>query len=88
MKLSIYAYAHLREVGVEEGQKLIQETVIRRVGNTENSTEPHLHFQLMDNEDFFTVQGLPRTFTDITLVDIAEELQSSNSILPNSILHL
>jgi hypothetical protein len=61
----VYAfYAHLQKgsVGVAVGQKVPAGTVIGRVGNSGNSTNPHLHFALLDRPDFLTGYSLPFIF--------------------------
>ena len=40
------------------------------LGNSGNSSEPHLHFQIMDSRDFFTANGLPVMFENIPLTDL------------------
>ncbi|AZM61385.1 MULTISPECIES: M23 family metallopeptidase [unclassified Streptomyces] len=55
------AYAHLRRgsLTVREGEKVRAGQTLARVGNSGNSTEPHLHFQLMDGPDPDTARGIP-----------------------------
>ena len=61
-------YCHLRQhILVKPGEKVKKGQVIARVGNSGNSSEPHLHFQLMDDKDFATANGLPVVFEDINL---------------------
>jgi hypothetical protein len=57
-------YAHLREGGVHVhvGQELASGEVIGAVGNSGNSTMPHLHFHLMDGADPLKAGGLPCAF--------------------------
>ena len=38
--------------------------VLGRCGNSGNSSEPHLHFQLMDHPHHSVAAGLPFTFED------------------------
>ncbi len=61
------AYCHLQEgsIGVKAGDSVHKGMVIAKVGNTGNSGAPHLHFQLMDSQDFFTANGLPVMFEDV-----------------------
>jgi hypothetical protein len=58
----VYAfYAHLQpgSLKVKVGDRVDGGTVIGALGNTGNSTAPHLHFGLVDEPDFLTGEGLP-----------------------------
>jgi hypothetical protein len=61
------AYCHLQEgsIRVKTGDKVNQGMAIAKVGNTGNSGAPHLHFQLMDSQDFFIANGLPMMFENV-----------------------
>lgn len=54
-------YAHLKKgsLKVRAGDRVTEGTVLAACGNSGNSTEPHLHFQLMDTPDLDTARGLP-----------------------------
>ena len=62
-------YAHLRKgsVLVEEGEEVRVGQVIGAVGNSGNTTMPHLHFQLMDRADPMEASGLPFSFVGLEL---------------------
>ena len=53
-------YAHLRagSVCVQPGQRVQTGEPLGTVGNSGNSTQPHLHFHLMDGPDPFAASGL------------------------------
>jgi murein DD-endopeptidase len=55
------AYAHLRPgtIKVKAGEVVHAGDVIARLGNSGNSTEPHLHFQICDAPSFLKSDGLP-----------------------------
>lgn len=57
-------YAHLRagSVRVTAGQQVAAGEILGAVGNSGNSTMPHLHFHLMDGADPMTARGLPCAF--------------------------
>ncbi|MGH7934822.1 MAG: M23 family metallopeptidase [Candidatus Binataceae bacterium] len=54
-------YAHLRpgSITVKPGETVHRGQVIARLGNSGNSTEPHLHFQLCDAASFVISSGVP-----------------------------
>jgi hypothetical protein len=56
-------YAHLQpgSIRVKLGDKVSRGQLIGLVGNSGNSTEPHLHFQLMDRNSPLGSEGLPYT---------------------------
>jgi murein DD-endopeptidase MepM/ murein hydrolase activator NlpD len=55
------AYAHLRPgtLKVKVGDTVHAGDVIAHLGNTGNSSEPHLHFQVCDAPSFLKSEGLP-----------------------------
>ena len=63
------AYAHLQQgsAAVAVGDRVAAGQTIARCGNSGNSSEPHLHLQLMDRAKPTRAAGLPFAFTDTTL---------------------
>lgn len=65
----LYAfYAHMRpgSVAVKEGDVVTAGQLLGHVGNTGSSTEPHLHFHIIDRPQFLSGQGVPYEFTDFS----------------------
>lgn len=60
----VAVYAHLRResVRVEPGQRVDAGEPLGAVGNSGNTTMPHLHFHLMDGPDPLQAQGVPCVF--------------------------
>jgi murein DD-endopeptidase MepM/ murein hydrolase activator NlpD len=57
-------YAHLQPgtIRVHKGDKVRRGQVLGLVGNSGNTTEPHLHFQVSDTSSILTGDGLPYAF--------------------------
>ncbi|MGW6532010.1 M23 family metallopeptidase [Streptomyces venezuelae] len=54
-------YAHVKQgsLAVRAGDRVTVGQELGRCGNSGNSTEPHVHFQLMDGPDLETARGVP-----------------------------
>ncbi|MFY1689624.1 M23 family metallopeptidase [Plantactinospora sp. WMMB782] len=63
------AYAHLRRGSllVRPGDRVRTGQPVAECGNSGNSTEPHVHFQLMDNTDLDVARGIPFSWREIGL---------------------
>ena len=62
--VGIALFAHLRHgsIRVRRGDRVEPGEVLGAVGNSGNTTMPHLHFQLMDGPDPLYASGLPCAF--------------------------
>lgn len=83
-------YAHLSEgsIRVKPGDRVAKGDVIAAVGNTGNSTFPHLHFQLVDSKDFLTANGLPVMFSNVPPNTINGNCTAANSLFATDLIML
>jgi hypothetical protein len=63
-------YAHLKpgSLRVRPGDRVRRGQVVGLVGNSGNSTEPHLHFHLMDGTSPLGAEGIPYVFDAFDVV--------------------
>jgi len=67
---SITAHLAPGSINVKVGERVKQGQVIAKCGNSGNSSEPHLHFQVQAGKSFYTAMGLPIAFTNIKVKQI------------------
>jgi hypothetical protein len=69
-------YAHLQpgSIRVKAGDRVNRGEALAKVGNSGNTTGPHLHFHVMDGVSPLASQGLPYVITGYTLVGQADEV--------------
>ncbi len=75
----VYAgYAHIKpgSVRVRPGQRVTAGQVIGRLGNSGNTTGPHLHFQLMDRPSLLDANGLPFTIDRFRFKGVVPDLEA------------
>lgn len=61
--------AHLipGSITVDVGERVARRREVGRCGNSGNSSEPHLHFQVQDRAGFFEAAGLPVAFDGVSV---------------------
>jgi hypothetical protein len=78
-------YAHLKpnSLRVKRGDRVAAGQPIAALGNSGNSTEPHLHFQLCDKPSGMSCAGIPPSFDNIELplADGPRPLQSGDVVI-------
>jgi murein DD-endopeptidase len=79
-RYAVYAHLIPGSLGVEVGDRVQRGDVIARLGNSGNSTGPHLHFHVVDRNAVLAAEGLPyvhHSFTwlgDCDLDDAEDEM--------------
>jgi hypothetical protein len=58
-KYALYAHVQPGSLKVKVGDRVKRGQVLALLGNSGNSTEPHVHFQIADGPTFLSSEGLP-----------------------------
>jgi murein DD-endopeptidase MepM/ murein hydrolase activator NlpD len=86
-RFALYAHLQPGSLQVKLGDKVKAGQVLARLGNSGQSDEPHLHFQLMDANSSMGAEGLPyelETFTQIGVIDRPEVLDDGQPWRPKT----
>ncbi len=79
---ALYAfYAHMQpgSLRVKVGDQIHRGQILGLVGNTGNSTEPHLHFDICNASSMLTCEGLPYAFATFEVQGEGENWKPSES---------
>ncbi|KQR10383.1 M23 family metallopeptidase [Cellulomonas sp. Leaf334] len=82
------AYAHLRRgsVTVSVGDRVVAGQPIAAVGNTGNTSEPHLHVQVMDRRRLTAAAGIPMRWPELVVdPDVLDERWATGSPKPTAL---
>jgi hypothetical protein len=66
-EFSVLAHMQPGSLRVRVGDTVDANTVLGLVGNSGNTTEPHIHYHLMDGPDMATADGLPVRFKEVVV---------------------
>ena len=70
--VAVYAHLRLGSLTVKAGETVETGQRLGMVGNSGNSTMPHLHFHVMDSEDPATAKGVPVAFKNFYVIESGE----------------
>jgi murein DD-endopeptidase MepM/ murein hydrolase activator NlpD len=77
-------YAHLQphSIRVKLGDKVKRGQVLGLVGNSGNSTEPHLHFHMSDASSPLGSEGIPYAFETLYVIGRCQSLGETCTMSP------
>ena len=82
-------YAHIQpgSMRVKAGDKVTRGQLLGLVGNSGNSTEPHLHFDICDANSMLACEGVPFAFTSYELEGHGESFKPSRAASADAVKH-
>ncbi|MFG2498178.1 M23 family metallopeptidase [Streptomyces sp. NPDC048441] len=79
---AMYAHVQQGSLAVRAGDEVLAGQVMARCGNSGNSTEPHVHFQLMDGPDLDTARGVPFRWRGVGVPANGETFTVEGEVVP------
>jgi murein DD-endopeptidase len=76
---AFYAHAQPGSIRVKVGDTVTVGQVLALVGNSGNSTEPHLHFDICNGSSMLACEGLPYAFASFEVQGRGEEWKSADA---------
>jgi murein DD-endopeptidase MepM/ murein hydrolase activator NlpD len=82
-EFSFYAHLLPGSIKTAKGAQVQRGQLLAQLGHSGNSTEPHLHFHIVDGENPLFSAGLPVRFEniDLPMADDPREIQSGDIVL-------
>ena len=81
-RIAFYCHLQPHSLGVKPGDHVKTGQVLGLVGNSGDSSEPHLHFQLADRDSLLESEGIPYAITSFELLSPEEPPQTRRNELP------
>lgn len=82
---AVYGHFQSGTVTVKPGDKVKTGTVLGKLGNSGNSTAPHLHFGLLDRPDVLVGNSLPFVIDKLTITGTLKAGEGHVSIEPKTV---
>ncbi|MCX4824149.1 M23 family metallopeptidase [Streptomyces sp. NBC_01142] len=79
---AMYAHVQRGSLAVREGDRVLAGQQLARCGNSGNSSEPHVHFQLMDGPDLDAARGIPFRWRGVGVPRNGEAFTAGEQALP------
>lgn len=81
-QFALYAHLEPGSVRVKKGDRVKRGQLLGRIGNSGDSREPHLHFEVVDSPDLLAGEGLPYLIDRYEIRSQDESLDSRVNELP------
>jgi murein DD-endopeptidase MepM/ murein hydrolase activator NlpD len=72
---AVYAHLKLGSVRVKTGDRVRRGDVLGLLGNTGNTSHPHLHFHIVDGPSALASNGLPYVISGMATSGLATDLE-------------